>query len=264
MRDILRRDEVVVAVWVHTCTPHQAHHTLLPVAIFPQARSFVCSFFPFPGMRVFSCYARIRFLLSQATTSALPVKPVATTVAEPHVSSVPVVTCVAPVPVIECVTPSSDGQYVAPALRICSASTSARGRGTCTCEEVLGTCTSSDLRDARAVPCRVHHGSRHDRRKPGHHVLGRFNSSPSRLLRCRDTRMSCTYCARWIHNSLLLRLKRLHSRSLDPYHFCRSSVVCTTGSQVRWEQVVAGGTSKNIVESQQSNSAGAGGCTRNA
>ena len=45
----------------------------------------------------------MRFLLPHATMSALPVEPVATAVAEPHVSSVPAVT--APVPVIECVTP---------------------------------------------------------------------------------------------------------------------------------------------------------------
>ena len=157
---------------------------------------------------------------------------------------------------------SSGGHYIALALRIRSASASARGRGTCTCEEVRGTCTSSDLRDARAaVPCRIHHGRRHDRRKPGRHGLGEFNSSLSRLLRCRDTRMPCTYCARWIHSSLLLHVRRLHSRWLDPCHFWRSSVVCTSESQVRREQVVAGGTSKNIVEIQQSNNAGASGYT---
>ena len=102
---------------------------------------------------------------------------------------------------------SSDGQYVAPALPIRSASTSARGRGTCTCEEVRGTWTSGDLRDVHAaVPCRVHHGSRHDRRKPGPHVLGRFNISPLRLLRCCDTRIPWTSWATWIRNSPLLRL----------------------------------------------------------
>ena len=54
------------------------------------------AFFPFPGMRVFSCYR---------TMSALPVEPVATAVAEPHVGSVLAVTYAAPVPVIDCVTP---------------------------------------------------------------------------------------------------------------------------------------------------------------
>ena len=90
---------------------------------------------------------------------------------------------------------SSGGHNIAPALRIRSASASARGRGTCTCEEVRGTCISSDLRDARAaVPCRVHHGSRHDRRKPGRDGLGEFNSFPLRLLRCRGTRMPWKSC----------------------------------------------------------------------
>ena len=101
---------------VYTCTPHQAHHTLLPVAIFPQARSFVCSFFPFSRNARFQLFARISFLLSQATISPLPVEPVATAVAEPHVSSVPVVTYAAPVPVIRCVTPV---QMVNTLLQLC-------------------------------------------------------------------------------------------------------------------------------------------------
>ena len=68
---------------------------------------------------------------------------------------------------------SSGGQHVAPALRIRSASTCARRCDTCTCEEVRGTFTSSDLGDTRAaVPCRVLNGSRHDRRKPGRHDVG--------------------------------------------------------------------------------------------
>ena len=149
------------AVCVYTCTPHQAHHTLPPVAIFPQARSFVCSFFPLSENACFQhvlcaaggtsgdCYGRAscefsarRDLLSAGSSHRV---------------------CDA----------SSGGQHVAPALRIRSASTSARRRDTCTCEEVRGTFTSSDLGDTRAaVPCRVLNGSRHDRRKPGRHDMG--------------------------------------------------------------------------------------------
>ena len=175
--------------------------------------------------------------------SALPVEPVATAVAEPNVSLVLAVTYAGSVPVIECVTPV---QVVNTLLPLC------------------GFAAPAPVLEDVAVPCRVHHGSRHDRRKPGRHGLGEFNSFPSRLLRCCDTRMPCTYCARWIHNSLQLRLRRLHSRWLDPCHFWRSSVVCTSGSQVRREQVVAAGTSKKIVEFRQSYNAGADSCTRNA
>ena len=144
MWDTIRRDGVVGAVCVYTCTPRQAHHALPPVAIFTQARSFECSFFPLSRNACFQLFLRIRFLLPHATMSALPLEPVATAVAEPHVSSVPAVTNASAGSSHRVCDASSGGHYIALVLRIRSSSASVRGRGTCTCEEVRGTCTCSD------------------------------------------------------------------------------------------------------------------------
>ena len=174
--DTIRRDGVGEGGrrrCVYTCTPHQAHHTLPPVAIFSPSTQFLCAaFFLFLGMHVFSCSSecvsssRMRLCLRcRGTSGDCKSRASCEFRARRDVRSARM--CDA----------SSGGQLVAPALRIRSASTSARGRDTCTCEEVRGTCTSSDLRDTRAaVPCRVlngvHHGRHYDRRKPGRHDLG--------------------------------------------------------------------------------------------
>ena len=89
------------------CTlAHRIRHTtlFLPLPFFPKHAVLCAAFFPLSEIACFQLF------------SVLPVEPVATAMAEPHVSSVLAVTYSAPVPVIECVTPV---QVVNTLLRLC-------------------------------------------------------------------------------------------------------------------------------------------------